>query len=398
MTVNVFEALFGKQGEVKIESLESDLKFCTGIFKNGTFERRITPIGEFIRQVNNTEIPYLNLECKPSFNMSLPKIPIGMLFALEKFYIHVAQTIKSEVVAQIYWDLQDKKYVFHVPIQEVTGATVRFNRETGFFVDSRYVCVCNSHSHNTFSAFFSGVDDRNEIDTCTYLVIGNVTSPQRTYALRAGCNASYTTMLLSDLFDFNDLSDHYEISHNEMIKITEKPPTVFVGGANSRVYSYGKTNPQGIQITRQNGSNYLSNQAIGTPNLGGRTVIEDPFDYEGSIYDMYEMYENVPFLEDTSMYTPAGRQWAYDKYTAGESLYASDLNRFGQAFNMLADAINDDPNASDVGYTFIYDIVELYEALNFEPLDVMKTFFDNFYVHLKQSDIESFAQYIMQTA
>ena len=56
--LNAFEQLFGKQGEAKVESLESDKNFCTGIYQNGVFERRVTPLGYFVRQVKSHQSRY----------------------------------------------------------------------------------------------------------------------------------------------------------------------------------------------------------------------------------------------------------------------------------------------------------------------------------------------------
>ena len=73
------------------------------------------------------------------------------------------------------------------------------------------------------------------------------------------------------------------------------------------------------------------------------------------------------------------------------------MNTFATAYNLFAQAITEDPNAADLGYTFVYDFVQLTEGLGYVSLDMMKTFFDNYYVYLKPEDIESLVQYISQT-
>ncbi len=388
--INVFEALFGKQGEVLVESLDSNLKFCTGIFKNGMFEKRIHTIGEFVRQVNNTEIAYLNQTCQPSFKMILPKIPVGMLHALRKFYAYVATVVKSEVAAQIFWDTVEKEYVLHVPVQQVTGSTVKYDRKTGMFVDARYVCVCNSHSHNTFGAFFSGVDNASEIDTCTYLVIGNVTSPAQTYAVRAGCNGSHSALTLQDLFDYSD-ETYYEIHETEMIKITEYKyvPPVYPTRVGTGVGASGAVRPYYYQNRMYNPSNQVPVPQRTAANLE-------------EYYDMYydQMYDPADFLEDPlypSTNRPITTNKANENYNLSDNVYHNELNTFATAYNLFAQAITEDPNAADLGYTFVYDFVQLTEGLGYVSLDMMKTFFDNYYVYLKPEDIESLVQYISQT-
>lgn len=242
-------------------------------------------------------------------------------------------------------------------------------------------------------AFFSGVDNASEIDTCTYLVIGNVTSPAQTYAVRAGCNGSHSALTLQDLFDDTD-ETYYEIHESEMIKITEYKyvPPVYPTRVGTGVGASGAVRPYYYQNKMYNPSNQVPVPQRTAANLE-------------EYYDMYydQMYDAADFLEDpfypsaSSANRPIVTNKANDNYNLYDNVYHNELNTFATAYNLFAQAITEDPNAADLGYNFVYDFVQLTEGIGYVSLDMMKTFFDNYYVYLKPEDIESLVQYISQT-
>lgn len=89
MSIDASIAIFGSIGECKIESLDSDKKFCVSMFQNGIWEKRKSHIGTFVHCIHPMTIPYLQVKCEPSFSLALPKLPIGIyneiLRFLEKF-------------------------------------------------------------------------------------------------------------------------------------------------------------------------------------------------------------------------------------------------------------------------------------------------------------------------
>lgn len=144
---NAAFALFGAMGEAKVESLESDKKFCTSLFHNGVWEKRKTHVGEFTHCIAPITIPYLKESCDPSFKWTLPKPGIGVYNEVLRFFREIYNTIKSEVFVGVFWNLEEKKYQLYVPDQEVAGASIKYARDKGAFVDPNLVHVIDIHSH-----------------------------------------------------------------------------------------------------------------------------------------------------------------------------------------------------------------------------------------------------------
>jgi len=230
-------------------------------------------------------------------------------------------------------------------------------------------------------AFFSGVDNASEVDTCTYLVIGNVTT-KYTYAVRAGCNGSYTVLKLEDVFDLEDQT-YYEIHQSEMVKITELKYTPPVYNGNTTYPNY--VGARGA-VRPYNPINAAPSSRIVTAEESWGQYYQD---YYSDIYDAID--------DPLVTFTPKERVAVNDNYNSVDTMYHTHLNEFATAYNLFAQAIVDDPHAADIGYTFAYDIVQLMDGLDYVPLDMMKSFFDNYYMYLTEADIQNLVQYIAQT-
>ena len=83
---NAAFALFGSMGEAKVESLDSEKKFCTSMFHNGVWEKRKTHVGEFTHCIAPITIPYLKESCEASFKWTLPKPPVGIYNEVLRFF------------------------------------------------------------------------------------------------------------------------------------------------------------------------------------------------------------------------------------------------------------------------------------------------------------------------
>ena len=57
------------------------------------------------------------------------------------------------------------------------------------------------HSHNTMNAFWSSVDDADEIWPGVFMVIGNLDKDEETCAVRAGYNGLFTPLDKHDIFE-----------------------------------------------------------------------------------------------------------------------------------------------------------------------------------------------------
>lgn len=198
-------ALFGGEGEAKIESTDSDRKFCLGVFADAIYERRNTPIGAFVQVKHNIKTPYLSKAGTPSFELKLPKPPVGLLNGVADFFRKIMKTMNNcEVMVQIYWSFSEQKYQIYVPEQEVAGASIRFKHSLELQSDPDKYWVLDIHSHNTMGAFFSAVDSADEKSTRVFGVLGRLDLQDFHSQWRAGVNGKFVPLEVSDLWDPED--------------------------------------------------------------------------------------------------------------------------------------------------------------------------------------------------
>lgn len=100
--------------------------------------------------------------------MKLPKIPAELFSKLVSLFADFAR-VQVEVMGVFYWDCQENKYVLDVPYQVVTKVSIKPRYPE---VPFHYIKVAEVHSHNTMHAYFSSVDDADELGTMLYGVVG----------------------------------------------------------------------------------------------------------------------------------------------------------------------------------------------------------------------------------
>lgn len=150
--------------------------------RDGYYEVRENAIGVFIAKAPVVE----ELEpCREGFKMSLPKIPDDLFAQLVSFFADysVRDEGEVEVMGVFYWDTENKRYVLDVPFQEVSKVKV-----DACYTDfpPQFIKVAEIHSHNTMRAYFSDIDDADELGTMLYGVVGKLRQGFRdiTYDLR----------------------------------------------------------------------------------------------------------------------------------------------------------------------------------------------------------------------
>lgn len=79
----------------------------------------------------------------------IPKIPGELFYGIIRFYRDIYKVNKNEVMAQIWWDKEQQKYLVEVPEQTVSGASISYQRTGGWYDDPNKVLVLTSHSHHT---------------------------------------------------------------------------------------------------------------------------------------------------------------------------------------------------------------------------------------------------------
>lgn len=184
------EVVLGQDGIYR--SYLSD--FFDIVYKTESFK------GETGELLSNLGIP----EVEPRLTLA-EKIPSENIYKMVAWYRHVNDKYGTEATMQVFYDktegekdfpqeLKDKyqgaikrdgKFVYVIPVQEVTGGFVSFDgdsfpatldRELYQWALENYEPILNIHSHNSMSAFWSTTDDANELPLYTRLclVVGRV--------------------------------------------------------------------------------------------------------------------------------------------------------------------------------------------------------------------------------
>ncbi|GKS12880.1 hypothetical protein YDYSY3_38800 [Paenibacillus chitinolyticus] len=174
--------------------------------KDGFFEIRENVIGIFVAKAKlsvlkeSSEFRWFleqlpssaNLDaCCEGFKLLLPKIPEKLIMQLLSFFVDYADR-NVEVMGVFYWDTEDKRYILDVPNQRVTKVSVEPLYSE---FPPHYVRVAEIHSHNTMAAYFSAIDDQDEVGTQLYGVIGHLKKANGTIRFdictRAGMAGSF---------------------------------------------------------------------------------------------------------------------------------------------------------------------------------------------------------------
>ncbi|MDH6373778.1 hypothetical protein M2444_005621 [Paenibacillus sp. PastF-3] len=186
--------------------------------QDGFYEVRENLIGIFVARSNIDELqnwegfqqlvsqlPERNSldQCQEGFKLSLPKIPEHLMLQLLSFFSDYSD-LEVEVMGVFYWDRINKKYVVNVPHQKVSKESIDPNY-TEFRPD--LMRVAEIHSHNTMRAYFSTIDDNDEVGTMLYGVIGRMIKGDGVIRFdiktRAGVAGKFLPLLSSVWIDGN---------------------------------------------------------------------------------------------------------------------------------------------------------------------------------------------------
>lgn len=181
-----------------LEDLEQSTKpFRYLMANNGCFKVIDNPIGRFVVETKSV----FGLEAiAPGVTLKYSKIPYEYFEQTLAFFKRVMKEYSnSEAMVQFYYDETNDKYIVYCPDQEVSGASVRFQRNEE--MDSKYTLVLDIHSHNTMGAFWSATDDADEKETRLYGVIGKLNTEQPEWKFRAIVGGEEHPLTLGDIFE-----------------------------------------------------------------------------------------------------------------------------------------------------------------------------------------------------
>lgn len=171
---------------------------------------------------------------KFKLNENIHRIPAELWAKWVKLCFYFVDKVESsvEVSIRILRSEEDpSQYRFLVPLQKVSGASVRANNfdqavdiETGEeitqYPPTGWIPVGSSHSHNTMSAFFSSIDDKYELDDPgIHLVVGSIDTKNMKYAIAASVVGNHR---------------RFEVNYDTLVDATAIPDMAF----NDKVLEY----------------------------------------------------------------------------------------------------------------------------------------------------------------
>lgn len=153
------------------------------------------------------------------------KIPQNILDQIIAFFRGVMRKhSNSEAFCQVYYDKTEEKYMIHVPDQQVSGASVRYDKTKDLDKVSpeRYVFVYECHSHNNMGAFWSPTDNADESDLRVFGVFGKLGNEQWVHKHRTFVGEEEIDLTLDCAFEVVETEPEYKVSISETESVTVK--------------------------------------------------------------------------------------------------------------------------------------------------------------------------------
>lgn len=316
--------------------------------RDGVFHVYDGAWGSYIRA---TDDPEANIEIsedhlkKFELREDIYRIPADLWARWVKLCFYYVDKVPNsvEVSIRILRSEEDpSKYRFLVPMQKVSGASVRVDSfdiavdiETGEEIQQYppvgWIPVGSSHSHNTMDAFFSGIDDKYELDDPgIHLVIGSVDTTNMKYTIAASIVGSHR---------------RFEVAYDKLVDATPIPDIKF----NAKVLDYVDwsvpTYPVGKSsiisyptkwAKKESKHNNIANQYnnLGTWGWNG----EDDSDYSDPFYwkdDFSNLTTHGDEVKEVKLWNVIDTLNEYLKVVDG------DLNRINNLREELGDFMND---------------------------------------------------------
>ena len=331
----------------EVETVQESTPVAPDIFRtrrDGVWEVYNGVWGSYIRPTDdpdaNVVIDEDNLN-QFELKEDIHRIPADLWTKWVKLCYHFVDKVSSSVEVSIrILRNQDNpsQYRFLVPMQQVSGASVRVEtfdtavdiatgEEITQYPPDGWIPVGSSHSHNTMQAFFSGVDDKYELDDPgIHLVIGSIDTKNMKYAIAASVVGSHRRFIV----EYDKLVDASPIDGAEFHKkvleyVDTSPPKVkLFTPATSAVVSTKWTKKETIKESWDNPNTWGYGWDYGTNDYN------DPFYWHGdsnsstsSTGDTLKLWSVIDIAND------------YAKQNA------NDLNRLHNLREELMDFIND---------------------------------------------------------
>ena len=137
---------------------------------------------------------------RAGFTPALPLIPFDMMSEIIAFFRYFADRKNiCEALVNVYWDVENEKYIVKVPEQKVGVAAVDTVLPD---VEDDLIHVMDIHSHNYMKAYFSETDDKDEKATRIYTVIGRLDKMLPDIKMRISVGGKFEEINPMDMFEY----------------------------------------------------------------------------------------------------------------------------------------------------------------------------------------------------
>lgn len=135
---------------------------------------------------------------------NLPKIPFKLLNDIISYFMEIYRQKKTEAMAMVFFNKNTEEYETYIPKQRAGISEVEFERNQELELDPDRILAMEIHSHGIHHAFWSRIDNEEEISHRLYAVAGDMKSfkyDDSHLIVRAGTGGYHVKMPLSSVFE-----------------------------------------------------------------------------------------------------------------------------------------------------------------------------------------------------
>lgn len=242
--------LYSNSAEIPNTETNKIVYAANGIFElvENRFLKVSTKIGEF-------HFPGFK-KYEESLELKIPKIPRSLIDELIALDRGVYTRSKGEFYAAICYNFVDEKYHIRIPKQEISGASVTFDK----IVDSENeVMVLDHHSHNVMGAFFSGTDNNDDAMARLKIsaVFGTITQQYPTINCRVIINGVANTINIDKIIQPTKFEEDLDSTVNKLFEdkiVAEKiykVNTKKIPAYNSNMHLYATSKKKNVNQNQQ---------------------------------------------------------------------------------------------------------------------------------------------------
>lgn len=161
------------------------------------------------------------------------KIPAVLFYKTLDFFKHVYKHFGVWLEAFVIYGMnKDGKYFIYIPEQDVQGAHVHADLDDFYKNNPGCYIVADTHSHANFGAYFSGIDNSDDIKGRYSCVVGNNAKVVPDVKCRFNYAGKYVDLTIEDIFEDNDNYIEQDYNMDEWVKkLSYKKETVVVDGS-----------------------------------------------------------------------------------------------------------------------------------------------------------------------